>query len=122
MSRVFWDTNLFVYLVEDDGERAEQVVTLRQWMIEREDELLTSALTLGEVLVKPIETGDEQLRHRYETRDWSGCDGAAVRRAGRSQIRGNSPGPFDPGAGCYPAGMCIGGRHGSVHYQRRSSQ
>ena len=26
----------------------EQVVALRQWMIEREDELLTSALTLGE--------------------------------------------------------------------------
>ena len=66
MSRIFWDTNLFVYLIEDAGERARQVIALRQWMIEREDELLTSALTLGEVLVKPIETGDEQLRHRYE--------------------------------------------------------
>ena len=66
MSRVFWDTNLFVYLVEDEGTRAEQVVALRQWMIEREDELLTSALTLGEVLVKPIEAGDEELRRRYE--------------------------------------------------------
>ena len=66
MSRVFWDTNLFVYLVEDQGTRAEQVVALRQWMIEREDELLTSALTLGEVLVKPIEAGDEELRRRYE--------------------------------------------------------
>ena len=66
MSRVFWDTNLFVYLVEDEGERAEQVVALRQWMIEREDELLTSALTLGEVLVKPLERGDEELMRRYE--------------------------------------------------------
>ena len=66
MSKVFWDTNLFVYLVEDEGERAEQVVALRQWMIEREDELLTSALTLGEVLVKPMETGDEELMRRYE--------------------------------------------------------
>ena len=66
MSKVFWDTNLFVYLVEDEGERAERVVALRQWMIEREDELLTSALTLGEVLVKPMETGDEELMHRYE--------------------------------------------------------
>ena len=66
MSRIFWDTNLFVYLVEDRGERAEQVVALRQWMIEREDDLLTSALTLGEVLVKPMEVGDEALMRQYE--------------------------------------------------------
>ena len=66
MSRVFWDTNLFVYLVEDRGARAEQVVALRGWMMEREDELLTSALTLGEVLVKPMEEGDETLMRRYE--------------------------------------------------------
>ena len=65
MSRVFWDTNLFVYLVEGHA-RAERVVALRQRMIEREDELLTSALTLGEVLVKPLEAGDRRLRQRYE--------------------------------------------------------
>ena len=66
MSKIFWDTNLFVYLVEDRGARADQVMALRQWMMEREDELLTSALTLGEVLVKPIEEGDETLMRRYE--------------------------------------------------------
>ena len=55
MSRVFWDTNLFVYLVEGHG-RMEQVAALRQRMVEREDELLTSTLTLGEVLVKPMES------------------------------------------------------------------
>ena len=66
MSRIFWDTNLFVYLVEDRGARTEQVLALRRRMIEREDELLTSALTLGEVLVKPVEAGDEDLRQRYE--------------------------------------------------------
>ena len=66
MSRVFRDTNLFVYLVEGRGERAERVSTLRRRMIERDDELLTSALTLGEVLVKPMETGDENLMRRYE--------------------------------------------------------
>ena len=65
MSRVFWDTNLFVYLVEGRG-RAKQVVALRQRMMERDDELLTSALTLGEVLVKPMEAGDQELRQRYE--------------------------------------------------------
>jgi len=66
LSRIFWDTNLFVYLVEDRGARAEQVVALRRWMIERGDELLTSALTLGEALVKPMEAGDEELMRQYE--------------------------------------------------------
>ena len=65
MSRVFWDTNLFVYLMEGTGSRAETVVALRERMIERGDELLTSTLTLGELLVKPVETGDDGLRDRY---------------------------------------------------------
>lgn len=66
MSRIFWDTNLFVYLIEDRGERAERVAALRRRMIERGDNLLTSALTLGEVLVKPMEIGDMDLMRRYE--------------------------------------------------------
>ena len=66
MSRIFWDTNLFVYLFEDKGELTERVVSLRERMIERNDELLTSALTLGEVLVKPMEAGNEALVRRYE--------------------------------------------------------
>ena len=66
MSRIFRDTNLFLYLVEDRGERAERVSTLRRRMIERDDELLASALTLGEVLVKPMEAGHEDLMRRYE--------------------------------------------------------
>ncbi len=65
MSRVFWDTNLFVYLIEGTGARAESVVALRQRMIERGDELLTSTLTLGELLVKPVEMRDDELRDRY---------------------------------------------------------
>ena len=66
MSKIFWDTNLFVYLVEDLGERAERVATLRHRMVERGDELLTSALTLGAVLVKPLEAGNDELARRYE--------------------------------------------------------
>ena len=66
MSRIFWDTNLFVYLFEDKGELTERVVSLRERMIERNDELLTSALTLGEILVKPMEAGNEVLMRRYE--------------------------------------------------------
>ena len=66
MSRIFWDTNLFVYLLEDKGELTEQVVALRGRMVERSDELLTSTLTLGEILVRPVEAGDETLARRYE--------------------------------------------------------
>lgn len=66
MSRIFWDTNLFVYLFEDKGEFTQRVVTLRERMIERSDELFTSALTVGEILVRPVEAGDESLARRYE--------------------------------------------------------
>lgn len=66
MSRIFWDTNLFVYLLEDKGEASERVSVLRERMIERRDELVTSTLTLGEVLVKPLEVGDEKLVSLYE--------------------------------------------------------
>ena len=66
MSRIFWDTNLFVYLLEDKGELTERVVALRERMVERSDELLTSTLTLGEILVRPVEVGDERLARRYE--------------------------------------------------------
>jgi len=66
MSRVFWDTNLFIYLIEDFGELSERVVRLRERMLVRGDQLLTSTLTLGEVLAKPIEKRDEGLARQYE--------------------------------------------------------
>ena len=66
MSKIFWDTNLFVYLFEDKGELTDRVAALRERMVERNDELLTSALTLGELLVKPMEAGNEILMRRYE--------------------------------------------------------
>lgn len=66
MSRIFWDTNLFIYLLEDKGELTERVVSLRERMGERSDELFTSTLTVGEILVRPVEAGDEQLVDQYE--------------------------------------------------------
>lgn len=65
MSRVFWDTNLFIYLFEDYGELSKEVSGLRQRMISRGDQLFTTTLTLGEILVKPIEKGDDELRRAY---------------------------------------------------------
>jgi predicted nucleic acid-binding protein len=65
MSRIFWDTNLFIYLFEGKGLLAQRVVDLRQRMLERRDQLVTSALVLGELLVKPMEMGDDGLAIRY---------------------------------------------------------
>jgi len=66
MSRVFWDTNLFIYLFEDYGVRSKAVAQLRSKMIDRGDQLLTSTLTLGEILVKPTERSDSELCGKYE--------------------------------------------------------
>jgi uncharacterized protein len=65
MSRIFWDTNLFIYLFEEYGDLSLKVADLRQRMMERGDQLLSSALTLGELLVKPTEKGDEDLKRSY---------------------------------------------------------
>jgi predicted nucleic acid-binding protein len=75
VSRVFWDTNLFVYLLEDFGELSERVAGIRQHMLARGDQLCTSTLTLGEVLVKPLEAGDTALVIPF--------DGAAARTFAR---------------------------------------
>lgn len=66
MSRIFWDTNLFIYLFEGSGKLLLQTKALRDKMLVRGDELLTSTVTLGEVLVKPIELGDTKAVSYYE--------------------------------------------------------
>jgi uncharacterized protein len=66
MSRIFWDTNLFVYLFEDYRELSTRVATLRERMLTRGDQLCTSTLTLGELLVKPLKENDQATSRQYE--------------------------------------------------------
>ncbi|MGH9615743.1 MAG: type II toxin-antitoxin system VapC family toxin [Acidobacteriaceae bacterium] len=66
MSRIFFDTNLFIYLLEDAGERGKRVAAMIERILERRDHLLTSVLTLAEVLVKPLEAGDLAWADKYE--------------------------------------------------------
>ena len=40
MARIFWDTNLFIYLFENNAEWSPRVVEFRQRMRQRRDELL----------------------------------------------------------------------------------
>ena len=66
MSRIFWDTNLFIYLFEGSVIFEPKVSALRRKMLARGDQLLTSTLTLGEILVKPMKTGHNKLADDYE--------------------------------------------------------
>ena len=65
MSRIFWDTNLFIYLLEDSGALSKRVTELRERMVSRRDQLYTSTLTLGEILVKPRGASDEAGIQRF---------------------------------------------------------
>ena len=65
MSLIFWDTNLFIYIVERHPDWGPKVKRLRRRMMRRRDRLCTSALTLGEVLAGPYSAGDEALANRY---------------------------------------------------------
>ena len=65
MARIFWDTNLFIYLFEHNPQWSARVIEFRQRMVARRDQLLTSYLTVGEALTKPRETGNSVLEKSY---------------------------------------------------------
>jgi predicted nucleic acid-binding protein len=66
MSRIFWDTNLFIYFFEDYGSQGTSARSLRERMLRRGDQLITSAMTVGEILVKPRQLNDLDLCRKYE--------------------------------------------------------
>ena len=65
MSRVFLDSNLFIYLFEDAGPRGQHAEYIIRQLALRQASVLTSALTFGEVLVKPVETRNHILEQKY---------------------------------------------------------
>lgn len=66
MSRIFWDTNLYIYLFENYGTFSQMTAALRTRMLQRSDQLFTSTLSLGEILVKPLEAKNLALADQYE--------------------------------------------------------
>jgi uncharacterized protein len=66
MSRIFWDSNLFIYFLEGNDARAEATRKLRRSMLDRGDQLLTSTMTVGEILVKPASRSDQARCRLYE--------------------------------------------------------
>jgi len=65
MASVFWDTNLFIYLFERNPQFSARVVEIRKNMLARGDRLVTSSLTVGEILVKPARENNRALVNRY---------------------------------------------------------
>jgi predicted nucleic acid-binding protein len=61
MSRVYWDTMLFIYWLEDHPQHARRIDAIRSRMDERHDQLITGAFTFGEVLAGAYRKGTPQL-------------------------------------------------------------
>lgn len=61
MSRIYWDTMLFIYWLEDNPQFARRVDAIRSRMRERDDELITGAFTFGEVLAGIYRRGASSL-------------------------------------------------------------
>lgn len=68
MARYFWDTNHYIYLFEDDPIFQPAVMRLRQRMLLHRDDLLTSAMTLGEIQVKGLKNEQPQLAATFRQR------------------------------------------------------
>ena len=61
MSRIYWDTMLFVYWLEDNPRYAKRVRHVLSKMNERNDQLCTSSFAVGEILVGPYKTGATEM-------------------------------------------------------------
>ena len=61
MSRIYWDTMLFIYWLEDNPQYARRVQSIHSRMKSRGDQLLTGTFTFGEVLAGVYRRGDADL-------------------------------------------------------------
>ena len=71
MSRIYWDSMLFIYWLENNPHYAGRVQQIRERMKDREDQLCTSAFTIGETLVgfhkrREVETAAQVRKFFFE--------------------------------------------------------
>jgi predicted nucleic acid-binding protein len=62
MSRVYWDTMLFIYWLEENPQFGKRVDAIWSRMLERNDQLITGALALGEVFAGAYKPGASKER------------------------------------------------------------
>ena len=58
MNRVYWDSMLFIYLLEANPDFGERVQQMHEAMLRRGDILCTGIFTVGEVLTGPRKRND----------------------------------------------------------------
>jgi predicted nucleic acid-binding protein len=61
MTKVYWDTMLFIYWFEDDSRHAPRIREIFEKMQGRRDILCTSIFTGGEILMGPYKQGADEL-------------------------------------------------------------
>jgi predicted nucleic acid-binding protein len=66
LSKVFFDTNVFIYMFEGLEPNRSRTLAIRKRMLDRGDRIVTSAMTLGEVLVRPTKLGQTSLIEQYD--------------------------------------------------------
>lgn len=91
--KVFWDSNLFIYLFEEYGALTQAVLGLEARMRLRGATLVTSTLAIGEILVRPIKLGLDDIATQYEAAIRSQAmvvpfDGAAIGAYARFRASG----------------------------------
>lgn len=62
MSRIYWDTMLFIYWLEENPQFGKRVDAIWSRMRERNDQLITGALALGEVFAGAYKSGADKER------------------------------------------------------------
>ncbi|MGA9529347.1 MAG: PIN domain-containing protein [Terriglobales bacterium] len=67
MSRVYWDSMLFIYWLEDHPHYAKQVDAIHSRMKQRQDRLITGAFTFGEILAGSHRKGRVELADQFRS-------------------------------------------------------
>jgi uncharacterized protein len=62
VSRIYWDTMLFIYWLEENPQFGKRVDAIWSRMQERNDQLITGALALGEVFAGAYKRGADRER------------------------------------------------------------
>jgi uncharacterized protein len=62
VSRIYWDTMLFIYWLEENPHFGRRVDAIWSRMQERDDQLITGALALGEVFAGAYKRGANRER------------------------------------------------------------
>ncbi len=64
MRRIFWDSMLLIYLLEDHPVYQPRVLHLLEGAYTREDQLLTSCLAAGEIITGFLQSAPDTVESR----------------------------------------------------------